>query len=414
MSRALLWVLAGCSGAMPGPGADGGAADVDGDGWAPLDGDCDDADPAAFPGALDRPGDGVDSDCDGEDAEVLEARGLQAGELVVTEVQTDPVGVPGSLGEWFELRNDSGVPVDLEGIVVRDDGGEELVVLDPVVVEPGDHVVLGAHPDEATNGGVPVDYAYGGELSMGGADELVVEVELREIDAVRWDNTFPIEDGRSLSLTEGAGAEANDTAGAWCAADALYGVGGWGTPGAPNDPCPPPLAGVPVWTLDPGDLVITEVMQNPDAVSDGLGEWIEVFNASGLEVQLQDLELESGGEDFSVSDALALAPNDRVVIGATTDTAANGGAPVDLAWGTGTLTLGNGTATLVLGYGTLVLDEIRWDNGVTFPDPQGASMALEPGADAVANDAGSAWCEGATPYGDGDLGTPGAANLPCP
>ncbi|MDX1500714.1 MAG: lamin tail domain-containing protein, partial [Thermoanaerobaculia bacterium] len=43
-----------------------------------------------------------------------------------------------------------------------------------------------------------------------------------------------------------------------------------------------------------------------------------------------------------------------------------------------------------------------------FPDPNGASMALiDPSLD---NNAGGNWCTSSTPFGDGDRGTPGAAN----
>jgi len=57
---------------------------------------------------------------------------------------------------------------------------------------------------------------------------------------------------------------------------------------------------------------------------------------------------------------------------------------------------------------------VGYDDGATFPDPDGASMSLDPGSyDAGDNDLGGNWCEGASDYNMGDLGTPGAANDPC-
>ncbi|MEO8698895.1 MAG: sulfatase-like hydrolase/transferase [Kofleriaceae bacterium] len=49
-----------------------GVLDLDGDGSSALlgGGDCDDGDDRVHPGALDTPGDGIDQDCDGEDAPV--------------------------------------------------------------------------------------------------------------------------------------------------------------------------------------------------------------------------------------------------------------------------------------------------------------------------------------------------------
>ena len=53
-----------------GDGGDSGTeppSDLDADGWSKGDGDCDDESADVYPGAYDRPDDGVDGDCDGKD-----------------------------------------------------------------------------------------------------------------------------------------------------------------------------------------------------------------------------------------------------------------------------------------------------------------------------------------------------------
>jgi hypothetical protein len=47
--------------------ADTGDVDADGDGYTVADGDCDDTNADIHPGATETPGDGVDSNCDGND-----------------------------------------------------------------------------------------------------------------------------------------------------------------------------------------------------------------------------------------------------------------------------------------------------------------------------------------------------------
>lgn len=61
----------GAAGGSGGFGGQGGAIliDADGDGYSPEEGDCDDTDDSIYPGALDDPYDGIDSNCNGMDDE---------------------------------------------------------------------------------------------------------------------------------------------------------------------------------------------------------------------------------------------------------------------------------------------------------------------------------------------------------
>jgi uncharacterized protein len=409
--------VAGCSGALPlGPAAEG--VDRDGDGYAAGAGDCDDRDASVWPGGVDLPGDGMDQDCSGGDAAALPARALAPGDVVITEVMRDPVGVASDLGEWFELTNRLDVPVDLAGAQVNDLLTDDFLIARPLVIEAGGVVVLGGWDDPARNGGVEVDLRYPAGFGLTNAEDrirLLVAGVL--IDEVAWDASWPRRDGTALSLgSDSVDAEANDAVGAWCLADegAVYGVGGRGSPGEGNPACPAPFEGLRVDDLEPGDLVISEVMQNPLAAGDDYGEWIEVYVDAPEPVDLWHLAIEDdSGDGFEVDAPLVVEPGSYVVFASFAEPSVNGGIEADAEW-RWDFGLANSGDTVRLLAGTVTIDEIVYDNGLTFPDPEGASMSLDPGRlDADDNDAGSAWCTGGTPYGDGDLGTPGAANPPC-
>ena len=166
----------------------------------------------------------------------------------------------------------------------------------------------------------------------------------------------------------------------------------------------------PIAQLQPGDLVITEVMNNPAAVRDVRGEWFEIVNTTRDTVQLAGLVVgDEDGEGFTVA-SLEIGPGGYAVLGRNGDPSANGGVSLDYAYG-GAMFLSNAADELVLAAEGRVIDAIAWDDGRTFPDLVGASMALSPDAvDAVANDDGSLWSRAHTPFGEGDLGSPGAPN----
>jgi predicted extracellular nuclease len=160
-------------------------------------------------------------------------------------------------------------------------------------------------------------------------------------------------------------------------------------------------------------VIINEIMQNPSAVSDSSGEWFEVHNPTASPVDINGWTIKDNGTDSHVisnGGPLNVPAGGFVVLGRDADFSGNGGVNVDYQY-VG-LFLANGDDELILLDTTLAeIDRVEWDGGPAFPDPNGASMSLvEPTLD---NNVGSNWCTASTPYGAGDLGTPGAANV-CP
>lgn len=167
----------------------------------------------------------------------------------------------------------------------------------------------------------------------------------------------------------------------------------------------------------PGDLVITEVMQNPSVVGDGSGEWFEVQNVSGSDINIDGWTISDSDNDshlISNGGTLNVAAGGFVVLGNNTDAGSNGGAAVDYGYG-GSWFLSNSADEVILtAPDSVEFDRIEYDGGTAWPDPTGASMSLDVDFTSTsANDDGANWCEATATYGDGDLGSPGAANPIC-
>lgn len=164
-----------------------------------------------------------------------------------------------------------------------------------------------------------------------------------------------------------------------------------------------------------GQIVITEIMQNPAAVTDANGEWFELHNAgnTGVDIngwKIKDDATASETHTISKQGGLTIPAGGYIVLAEEGSSTVNGGITPDYDYAR--INLGNSTDGLVLTNASDVeQDRVVWDNGSTFPDPNGASMALK--APDLDNSVGANWCEATTTYGSGDKGTPGAAN-DCP
>ena len=149
-------------------------------------------------------------------------------------------------------------------------------------------------------------------------------------------------------------------------------------------------------------------MQNPAAVSDAAGEWIEVTNISNETINLHNLILrDDGGEQHVISENVEVSPGSYIVLGTEYDPALNGGVNVDYEYSG--FTLSNLWDEVILEHPSgVILDEVHYDNGETFPDEGGKSMMLtDPNFD---NSIGENWISSTSIFGSGDFGTPGEPN----
>lgn len=172
----------------------------------------------------------------------------------------------------------------------------------------------------------------------------------------------------------------------------------------------------PAGAIAYGDLLITEIMYNPTALSDTEGEWFEVYNNSDHSIQLQNLIL--GRDDanrHTIADPLELLPGNYLVF-ERRDTATL--ASPSYAFGSELLLPNTGAVLSIFNESTgsdpgALIFSVDY-GGANFPEGSGASIALNPDRlNATEAILGSSWCISTSAYNTGDLGTPGSANDAC-
>ena len=163
--------------------------------------------------------------------------------------------------------------------------------------------------------------------------------------------------------------------------------------------------------IQTGDLVISEVMHTPQQTSfDSYGEWIEIYNASTVSIDLNGLELSSGNDSgLTFGNSLVVEPGDYVVL--ATRSGQNGGVDFDGLYSSASIRHGIND-DLSIGYNGTTLDTVSWTRDLDAVT-DGRSFVLDgDDLDATLNDSEYRWYAAQTVYGDGDYGTPGTDNLP--
>ena len=156
----------------------------------------------------------------------------------------------------------------------------------------------------------------------------------------------------------------------------------------------------------PGDLVITELMIDPKALPDAEGEWIELYNATDLTLELRDCQLDDGAKSLHDIPVVLVEPFAYFTIAREPEPGFVADLVVPLA-------LTNSADSIAIVCGGQEIDRVSYDKAEDFAIRSGASLALDPEQlDAHANDMASAWCEGTAEFA-GDLGSPGFPNASC-
>ncbi|MEM7309853.1 MAG: lamin tail domain-containing protein [Planctomycetota bacterium] len=177
-----------------------------------------------------------------------------------------------------------------------------------------------------------------------------------------------------------------------------------------------------------GEIIVTEFMRDTSVISDNDGEWIEVFNTTATDIDIEGWVLADDDSNFHVIDkggqGVVVEAGGFGLLCVSNDALANGGLTPDYAWGTGNYQLSNTTAAtgdeiVLLDFSGLEIDRLMYSNPAGWPLAGAASASLDPGSfDATANDDPANWCVNSTDLYDTtamvNTGTPDGANPACP
>ena len=154
-----------------------------------------------------------------------------------------------------------------------------------------------------------------------------------------------------------------------------------------------------------GDILITEFMANPSAVSDTSGEWFELYNNTGADIDIAGWTIADAGGSHLILEALIIAAGDYVVLSRAADDV-NGLSPTDgtdYVYGTSLYFSNSGDEIQVINPQEVMIDSILY-----------ISADVAAGASTLIN--GNSWCVSTVLIvgGAGDYGSPSAENEICP
>ena len=155
-------------------------------------------------------------------------------------------------------------------------------------------------------------------------------------------------------------------------------------------------------------IVISEIMANPGSVSDSYGEWFEIVNTTDSTIDLQGWSIKDlDGDEHELSSdqaSILISPEEYFVLAKNNNQSLNGGVEVDYVYEGYSLSNSDDEVILLDASGSVV-DEVHYSNG--WPFSSGVSMEIHDPL--IDNALIGSWFSSTSSYGNGDMGSPGAA-----
>ena len=164
-------------------------------------------------------------------------------------------------------------------------------------------------------------------------------------------------------------------------------------------------------------IVITELMINPNKVSDSMGEWFELYNPGPNSIDLKGWTVKDGkSQSFVISTSggtTVINAGQYLVFGNNNDTKTNGGVTVHYKYPSsfGMFQMATGDAVILDDKSATEVDRVTWSTSKGWVIPTGASLSLKDFS--KDNNVPSNWCAETTAWAGsaGDWGSPGAKRV---
>ena len=162
-----------------------------------------------------------------------------------------------------------------------------------------------------------------------------------------------------------------------------------------------------------GEVIITEFLANPAAVTDNDGEWIELYNTTSEAIDLHGWILQDSVGSHVIGSSVLVPARAYIVI--SKSGAAVNGLPTDFpsvyVYGSGITLSNSGDTITLLNASGILINEVQYASSQVV---EGSSLQMDVN-DVISGGSSAAWCLSQLPMtGSGsDNASPGQANVAC-